>query len=76
LLFRRLRQQEDEYYQKREDADNGYGSALHERRERRNSGLASRSIGGCHLAKKLDFAESPSRPFCHRTQRVLCDVYR
>jgi hypothetical protein len=36
LLFRRLRQQKDQDNEEREDADDGYGSALHERRERPN----------------------------------------
>jgi hypothetical protein len=33
LLFRRLRQQQNQDHEEREDADDGYGGALHESRE-------------------------------------------
>jgi hypothetical protein len=36
LLLSRLRQQKNQYHEEREDADDGYGGALHESREKRN----------------------------------------
>ena len=36
LLLRRLRQQQNQDHEEREDADDGYGGALHESREVRN----------------------------------------